>query len=97
MGVPEDPGEFLEVIYIVNDLCDTTEGLWRLMSPGCIQLQLDLCPLLEDIKVLEHFGALEVCRVHKHSPSLSSSLPFSQKWAQAPEESAGPAISTLQL
>lgn len=27
MGAPQDPGEALEVTHIVNDLCDTNEGL----------------------------------------------------------------------
>lgn len=27
MGAPEDPGEALEVTPVVNNLCDTAEGL----------------------------------------------------------------------
>lgn len=97
-GSPEDPGEALAVTHIVNNLCDTTEELvWRRKSPGCIQQQLDLCPLLEGMKVLERFGVFEVWRVHKRFPLLSICLPFSQKWLGAPEECAGPIIPTLQL
>lgn len=85
-GALEDPGS--------HPHCDTIKGLiWKYKSLGCIQLQMDLCPLLKCIKLLEPLFGEGTSTSH----CLAIAYPSPKKWVQAPEEGAGPIIPNLQL